>query len=52
MKRIQSGWFVSMVADGKGAWVTRGCTLADETGDIQTLHCTHLTNFALLQVCL
>ncbi|XP_022080676.1 adhesion G protein-coupled receptor A3-like [Acanthaster planci] len=32
----------------EGAWMSRGCTIIRQTGNLTTVHCNHLTNFALL----
>ncbi|XP_038070995.1 adhesion G protein-coupled receptor A3-like [Patiria miniata] len=32
----------------KGAWRSHGCTIMKQSGNTTTVHCNHLTNFALL----
>lgn len=40
-----------MSLGGYGQWKTEGCTVVEETEDVMTFQCNHLTNFAVLQVC-
>ena len=49
---IHFPFFSSLLSDGTGNWSTNGCTMTsyNQTTDVITCECDHLTNFAFLVV--
>ena len=39
-----------LLAEGRGRWLTSGCSLANQVGELSVIHCSQLTSVAVMQV--
>ncbi|XP_006825959.1 adhesion G protein-coupled receptor A3-like [Saccoglossus kowalevskii] len=44
-----AGYWNFRALDGRGAWDTTGCKIVQQNENLTSVHCSHLTNFAILK---